>query len=589
MLSGLVRAFRVYGRALREARPFWPSLALVLGSGLAWIPISLVLPLPLKLLIDNVLGGQPLTAPLARLVPAAIAGDHAKLLGLAIALSVALALLGIVHKVGDWLLRETIADRMVHGFRGGLLFHGLRLPMLHHTANGTLDLGYRINQDAPALQWTALYGLIPILISLSTIGCTLYVTAAISAKLALIALATSLPMIVLMHGYQHRLKAKWHAAKEADSAAQSIVHEVLGALRVVTLFGQERRETERFLAQSQLSIAARLRAMRTEGMLGALLSLSTALGTAAILYLGVRDVEAHALSVGDLLVVITYIGQLYAPLQAIGTHVTGQQHAVASVERAFAVLDQPLTIADRPDARPRHRARGAIAFRQVCFGYDHRHRVIDRATFTIPAGACVGIVGRTGAGKTTLINLLIRLFDPDHGQIMLDGVDLREWRLADLRRQFSVVPQDPTLFSTSIAENIAYGRADAPRSEIVAAAMQGNAHDFITALPQGYDTRIGERGMRLSGGERQRIALARAFLTNAPVIILDEPTSAIDQQTEAAIVDGLERLRRGRTTLVIAHRLATLRHVDVRLRIEGGRVSAEQSELAAPRAELRTA
>ncbi|HEX7967331.1 MAG TPA: ABC transporter ATP-binding protein [Stellaceae bacterium] len=579
--AGILRAFRVYLRAFREVRPFWPSLALILGLGLAWIPISLLAPLPLKMLIDNVLGHQPLAGIAARLAPDALAADHAGLLALAIGLSVGLALIAIVHRLGDWLLREMIADRMVHGFRGGLLLHGLRLPVLHHTAHGTLDLGYRINQDAPALQWTAIYGVMPVIISLTTIACTLYVTAAISAKLALIALVTSLPMIGLVHFYQHRLKAKWHAAKEQDSAAQSIVHEVLGALRVVTLFGQERRETERFLARSRLSIAARLHAMRTEGLLGALLSLSTALGTAAILYLGVRDVETHAMSVGDLLVVITYIGQLYGPLQAIGTHVTGQQHAVASIERAFAVLDQPLAIADRPDAPPRQRARGEIAFRQVSFSYDDRNPVLRNATFTIPAGASVGIVGRTGAGKTTLVNLLVRLFDPERGHILLDGADLRDWRLADLRRQFAVVPQDPTLFSTTIAENIGYARPEATPAEIVAAAKQANAHDFIMALPQGYDTPVGERGLRLSGGERQRIALARAFLADAPLIILDEPTSAIDQHTEAAIIESIERLRRGRTTLVIAHRLATLRHVDIRLRVEDGIVAVEQDLLAA--------
>lgn len=580
-LSGIARAFQIYLRAFRAVRAFWPSLALILLVGLLWIPLSLLLPLPLKLILDNVLGGKPLSGLAARLLPPTVAADPHHMLAAAIALSVGLGLAALAYKLGDWLLREAVADRMVHRFRGEMLLHGLRLPALYHATHGTRDLTYRINQDAPALQWTAIYGVIPVVVAFGNIATTLYVTAAISAKLAFIALATALPTMALVHFYQPRLKAKWHAAKELDSQAQSTVHEVLEALRVVTIFGQERRETDRFLRHSRAGIAARLNAIRTEGLLGALLSLSTALGTAAVLYLGVRDVQAQALSIGDLMLVITYIGQLYGPLQQVGTHVSGQQHAVASMERAFAIMDQPLAIGDRAGARPLARACGEIVFDRVSFGYQRGGPVLDEASFTVPPGALVGIVGRTGAGKTTLVNLLIRLFDPESGAIQLDGVDLRDWRLADLRRQFAVVPQEPTLFSTTIAENIAYARPQASFAEIAAAARAANAHDFIMTLPQGYRTAVGERGLCLSGGERQRLALARAFLADTPLIILDEPTSAIDQQTEAAIVDSLERLRHGRTVLMIAHRLATLRHVDIRLRVEGGRVTVEHDSFAA--------
>jgi len=580
--TSIFKVCHVYVRVFREVRPFWPALALILALGLVWIPISFILPFPLKLVIDNVLGHQPPTGLAARLIPATLAGDSEHLLIVAIIFSVAIALLGIAYKLADWLLREWVADRMVHRFRGELLLHGLRLSPAHHAVRGVHDLGYRINQDAPALQWTAIYGVIPVIVSLSTIACTLYVTATLSPSLAAVALATAVPMIALVHGCQGRLKAKWHLAKEQDSATQSVVHEVLGALRIVTIFGQERRETARFLHHSGLGVAARLRAIRAEGLLGGLLSVGTGAGTAAVLYLGARAVEAHVLSVGDLLMVITYIGQLYAPLQAIGTHVAGQQHAIASMERALDLLDRPVEIRDRPNARPLGRARGDVAFHRVTFGYEGRGPVLEDVSFRVPAGTSVGIVGRTGAGKTTLINLLLRLFDPDQGGVRLDDVDLRDWRLADLRRQFAVVPQDPTLFSTTIAENIAYARPCAAHSEIVAAAKLANIHDFIAGLPQGYDTPVGERGLRLSGGERQRIALACAFLTDAPILILDEPTSAIDQNTEAAIIESLERLRRGRTVFVVAHRLATLRHVDIRLRVEDGNVLVEQESGTVP-------
>lgn len=568
----VARVFSVYARAFREVRAYWPALGVILVLGLASIPISLLLPLPLKIIVDNVLDGQPLGDNLVRIVPDAIARSPDRLLLGAIVASVALGVLGLAHRLVEWCFREFVADRMVHRYRGKLLSHGMRLPAMHHQANGTLDLGYRINQDAPALQWTAIYGVIPVIISLSTLAGTLYVTARISPKLAGLALVVALPTILLVQAWQQRLKSKWHEAKEQDCAAQSILHEVLAALRTVTVFGQERRETGRFLDQSLRGIRSRHRAMRMEGLLGASLSLSAAIGIGATLYLGVRDVQGHMLSVGDLLVVIAYIGQLYAPLQAIGMHIIGQQHAVASAERAFAVLDRPLTIADRSGALPRLRARGDVSFSGVSFAYDPRHPVLRHVDLAIPPGSCVGIVGRTGAGKTTLVNLLLRLFDPDTGAVRLDGVDLRDWRLADLRRQFAVVPQEPVLFSTSIAENIAYARPDAALADIIGAATLANAHDFICALPKGYATRLDDGGLRLSGGERQRIALARAFLKDAPLLILDEPTSAIDHDTESAILDGVERLMRGRTSFVITHRPAALRSAGIILRVEAGRV-----------------
>jgi ATP-binding cassette, subfamily B, bacterial len=583
MFSGILRAFHIYLRALREVRAFWPALLLILALGLASIPLSLLLPLPLKLVIDNVLNHQPVTG-LASALPGDWTSGHRALLVTAISLSVGLGIVNVGWKLVDWLLRETVAERMVQEFRGKLLYHGLRMPPFCHAVNGTQDLGYRINQDAQALQWTAIYGLIPLVVGAANIGCTLYASAMISGKLALLALGTAAPTVILIHLYQGRLKSKWLAAKEQDSAAQSLVHEVLGALRVVTLYGQERRELSRFLCCSGLSVAARLRALRTEGMLGAMLSLSAAVGGAITLYVGLRYVESGLLSTGDLLLVITYIGQLYGPIQSMGTHATGQQHAIASAERAFAVLDTPIVLADRPDAPARGRAEGHIVFRNVRFGYGDRE-IFERVNLGIPAGTTVGLVGRTGAGKTTLINLLLRLFDPLSGEIRLDGIDLRDWRLADLRRQFAVLPQDAPLFSTTVAENIVYGRPGASEAEIVAAASRASADAFIRRLPNGYHTPVGERGARLSGGERQRIALARALLLDAPVIVLDEPTSAVDRDTESAIIESLERLRAGRTVFVITHRAATLRHMDMILRVEGGQVWIE--DLAAPL--LRTA
>ncbi|MBA3746403.1 MAG: ABC transporter ATP-binding protein, partial [Solirubrobacterales bacterium] len=269
----------------------------------------------------------------------------------------------------------------------------------------------------------------------------------------------------------------------------------------------------------------------------------------------------------------SYLVQLYEPLKQMSKKIADLQGSFASAERAFAVLDEPTDVIERPAARRLSRAHGAISFDDVSFAYaGERRNVLERVSFDVAAGTTLGITGTTGAGKTTLVSLLMRFYDPSQGAITLDGRDLRDYRLADLRDQFAIVLQEPVLFSTNLAENIAYARPGASDAEIIAAARAANAHDFICALPQGYETQVGERGMKLSGGERQRIALARAFLKDAPILILDEPTSSVDIRTETAIMDSMMRLIEGRTAFMIAHRLSTLDHCDERIEVEHGRL-----------------
>jgi ATP-binding cassette subfamily B protein len=313
-----------------------------------------------------------------------------------------------------------------------------------------------------------------------------------------------------------------------------------------------------------------------------LVGLTIACGTGAALFVGVRHVRSGMLTIGSLLVVMAYIGQMYQPLQLLSTKVTDLEIWFASLERAFLLFDQSTEIAESPHATPLLRAAGNFEFRDVSFEYDKTGRGLQHISFQVPAGARVGIVGGTGAGKTTLLNLLMRFYDPCQGQVLLDGRDLREYRISDLRRQFSVVLQEPVLFAASIAENIAYGKPDASDEEIIAAAHAAASHGFISKLPEGYETRPGERGSLLSGGERQRLSLARAFLRNSPILILDEPTSSVDMQTESSIMSAINDLMRGRTTFMIAHRLHTLKNCDMILVLEHGKLVEVRKDLPEP-------
>ena len=571
----------LYRRLVWQARPYWLHLAGVLGLGLLASPLALLNPVPIKIVVDSVLGGRPLPAFLQPLFPAAGQSPGMVLL-FAIALLVGVATIGQAQVLGCTLLNSWVGERLVLEFRGRLVEHVQRLSVSYHDSRGTADALHRIQQDAPAIQYVTVEGVIPALAATVTLVTMLAVTARLDWQLALVALAISPALFFLSRFYRPRMRSQSRHAKRLESSAAAIVQEMLGALRVVKAFGQERREIERFLRRSREGMAARIGLALLQGRYGLFAGLTTALGSAAVLVIGVRHVRAGALTLGQLLLVIGYVGQLYEPLKTIGRKASGLQSYLAGAERAFALLDEPPDVPERPHARPLARAAGTVTFRHVRFAYDGQHPVLRDVTFEVEAGTRVAIVGATGTGKTTLVSLLTRFYDPTAGAILLDGVDLRDYRLADLRSQFAIVLQEPVLFSTSIAENIAYGRPRASEPDIVRAAEAAGAHDFIVRLPRGYATPVGERGMQLSGGERQRVALARAFLKDAPLLILDEPTSAVDVKTEAAILEAMDRLMRGRTAFLITHRRTALATCDVQLQLQRGHLAETTPPLARP-------
>lgn len=563
---------RLYGRLMLEARPYWRHICGLCVLSLLTSVFTLLTPLPLKIAVDSVVGSHPLPGALAAVVPAPVSQSQLGVLLVAAALFVVISVLRQLLEFGKLLLTTYAGEKLLLQVRSRLFRHAESLSLAYHDSRGTVDSAYRIQYDATAVRDVGVTGLIPFFTATMTVAGMIYVTARIDWELALVSVAVVPALFLATSIYRRRLRARWHDAKQRESSALSVVQQALEALRVVKAFGGEEHVRDRFVERSAASVRSKIGLSFVEGRFGIVVGATIGLGMGSVLFLGTRHVLAGTMTLGELVLVMGYLQQLYDPLKTASRKVGSLQASLASAERVYALLDEPPDFVDPPEARPLARAAGAVSFRGVSFAYSPGHRVLHDLSFDAPAGTRLGIAGTTGAGKTTLVSLLTRFYDPSSGQILLDGVDLRRYRLADLRNQFAIVLQEPVLFAMSIAENLAYARPDASDAELVAAARAAGAHEFIRALPEGYDTPVGERGVRLSGGERQRIGLARAFLKDAPILILDEPTSSVDGRTETVILEAMTRLMRGRTTFMIAHRPSTLDICDTRLQLEDGRI-----------------
>lgn len=565
-------SWRVFLRLLSLARPYWAHLVGIFALGMLAPPLALLSPIPLALVIDGVVASRPVPPVLRLLLPDSWFASSNAVLLTAAGLLLAIALLTVTHSLCVWLLQTYTGERLLVEFRARLFRHAQRLSLTYHDRKGVIDSVYRIQYDTMAIQGVVVNGAVSILTAVVTLVGLVGVIAWMEWTLAALALVICPLLYWITVRYGARIQSIWESVKNLDSHAMGVVHEVLGALRVVKAFGQEGREHGRFLKHSEGRLRRQLALARTEATMDLWVGLILGVGTAAVLVVGTLYVQSGRLSLGQLIIVMSYIAQLYEPLRTLSKRIAEVQGGLAGARRAFELLDELPEVAEKTGAIPLRRARGKIEFRNVVFGYSADRTVLKDVSFVVPPGSRLGIAGPTGSGKTTLITLLMRFHDPRSGAILLDGTDVREYRLKDLRDQFALVLQEPVLFSASIAENIAYGRPGASMDSIVEAARLANAHEFISSLPQGYETEVGERGMSLSGGERQRISLARAFLKDAPVLILDEPTSALDLHTEAKLMDAIDRLMQGRTTLFITHRLSTLEGCDLRLELAEGRV-----------------
>jgi ATP-binding cassette subfamily B protein len=572
---------QILRRLAKEAKPFRLHIVGIFVLGFLATPLALLTPLPLKVAVDNVLGDHPLPGFLAALVPDGLEHSKNALLILTAISFAVVALLAQVQALGQTVLQTITGEKLLLQFRGKLFQQSQRLSLMYHDRVGTADSTYRVIEDAKSLQFIAVESLVSLVTSLTTLVAMVYVTFSVDSQLAIVTLAVVPFLALLSTQFRRRLRARSREVKKLESSALSIVQEVLNGLRVVKAFNQEDREHERFHERASDGMLARVRLVLAQAAYSLSVGAVVGIGGGLVLYIGVRRVQQGAITLGELLLVMSYLTQLYQPVKTLAKRAGTLQSYLASAERAFALLDEAPEVVECPAPVRAHRADGAVRFCGVSFAYEPRRLALSDISFDVPPGSRVGVSGHTGAGKTTLMNLLLRFYDPSTGHIELDGVDVRRYRVQDLRAQFGIVLQDPILFSASVAENIAYARPQARARAIVSAAQAANAHDFISRLPDGYHTQIGDRGLRLSGGERQRISLARAFLRDAPMLILDEPTSSVDVETETLILDAMDRLVTGRTSFMIAHRLGTLDACDLRIELANGRL-ATAARHAAP-------
>jgi ABC-type multidrug transport system fused ATPase/permease subunit len=499
------------------------------------------------------------------------AADKRTVLVLVVAAGFAIALISGALDVLTTYLNTKLEIAMMLDFRSDLFQQAQRLSMAFHDQRRSGMVIYIINSmtgSATSLVMT----IVPLGKNVLMLVGMFWISFRLNAVLALLSLSV-VPFLYYSVGYYttHIRQRLW-AVKGMEGETLSIIHEAMSMLRVIVAFGREDYEHARFREQGQRALDARVRITVRQTVFSLAVNATTALGTAIVLGYGASLVLGSRLTIGELLIVVAYIGSVYKPLEAISGTIGGLQDQLINLALALDLLDKQPDIVDAPGAVAIGRARGFVQFQNVGFQYQGRLDTLADITFEAAPGQAIAIVGATGAGKSTLVSLLPRFYDPIAGRILLDGVDVQTLTLRSLRDQISLVLQEPLLFSSSVLDNIRYGRLDATVAEIVDAARAANAHDFIVKLPHGYETTIGERGAQLSGGERQRIAVARAFLKNAPILILDEPTSAIDSKTEAVILDSLEQLMTGRTTFVVAHRLSTLRNVDLILVLDRGRI-----------------
>jgi subfamily B ATP-binding cassette protein MsbA len=556
-------------------RPFrkqlwWAVLAMVVDASL-----TVFRPWPLKVVIDRVLSHRPTRVPLLSgwLDSTTLSRMHilygACAATLLIALSTGLLTYWYTRVLGD------VGQRFVFALRCNLFAHMQRLSLRFHDTQRRGDLITRLTSDIQAIQDLIANGLIVLGSNAFLLIGMLTLMFWLNWQFALVALAVSPLLFWTVFRYTHRIKAAARKARMSTGLLASLAHETLASIRIVQGLAQEEQQNDRFQAQSESSLQSYLEGVRYQARVAPLVDIFAAVGLALVMWFGATHVMAGHLTTGDMVIFFAYVTNLYSPMKALArlSYVTSK--AAVGAERIAEIMQVRSEVTDRPEAQEAAHLKGEIKFQDVSFEYQSRQPALSQINLCIMPGEKVAIVGATGAGKSTLVSLVPRLYDPSSGTVCIDGEDIRKFSVLSLRAQISLVLQDSLLFSGTIRENIAFGRPDASDEEIVAAAAIANAAEFIDLLPDGYESLVAEGGTTLSGGQKQRIAIARAILRGSSILILDEPTSGLDAVSERTVIDALERAARGRTTLIIAHRLTTVRLADRIIVLEKGRIVEE--------------
>jgi subfamily B ATP-binding cassette protein MsbA len=556
--------------SLKLVRPYWRWLAVVMAAMVLETAMSLAAPWPLKIVLDSVLDAQPVPSWLGWL--AGGSPDRLALLNVAVIGTVVIALLQAGSAYLNAYFTVSIGQWIAHDLRQSIYAHLQRLSMSYYDRQQTGPLISTITDDVNAVQDFVSTSLLDILIDSLTIIGMLAVMFSLNWSFTLIALAV-VPLVVLFAiRLRDAIKQATRDVRLRQSELVSIVQEGLGAIRVVKAFAQGRFERERLGAKSLQSVQAALHARRVRSLLGPVVTGLVAIGTAGVLWFGARLVLEGAMTAGALVVFITYLGKLFRPIQNLARASTNIAQAAIGLERVRAVLDADERLPRSPAMRRLETVDGRVEFKNVTFGYDPKRQVLRDISFVAEPGQMIGLVGPSGSGKSTLVSLIPRFYDPQSGVVCIDGQDIREFTIRSLRRQIAFVLQETQLFHATVWQNIAYGRPDATRDDIIQAAQLAQAHEFIEALPDGYDTMVGQGAMTLSGGQRQRLGIARAMVRHAKIVILDEPSSGLDAESEHLVFEGLRNLLKGKTTFVIAHHLETVARADTILVLDQGRI-----------------
>lgn len=553
-------------------KPYRLYLAGALFAAFGEVAASLLQPWPLKLVIDNLLKKQPVPHGLAKYVSPIFGTSDTGLLYFTLLCVLAIACVAAAASFTQDYLMPRIGHWVMHDLRRHLYWHIQGLSLNYHNEQRLGDLMGTLTADIHAgreLIESALLGLIVNTLVLSGMVVIIF---AMDWRFALIALSIVPILFALVYRHTRQVRQATRDVRRHEGRVASIAHEVLSSIRVVQAFTREDYEQARFERENLERTSVGIEARTLQAKLKSLVGLVVAAGTVLVLWAGVHQVVAGRLMPGTLLVLLAYLSQLYRPMRDLSKQSDTLNRAEVGLERIFTLLETEREVQDLPGAKPAPPFKGRIEFQHVTYAFRPENPVLCDVSFTIEAGQIVGLVGLTGAGKTTLLSLIPRFHDPKHGSICIDGRDIRKYTLASLRTQMSLVLQETVLFYGTVRDNIAYGRPESTIDEVIAAAVAANAHEFIETLSDGYETLIGERGVTLSGGQRQRLAIARAMIRNAPVILLDEPTTGLDASSEALVMEGLTRLIEGHTAVIIAHRLSLLNRCDAIVVLEHGRV-----------------